>query len=394
MAQRAGSGRRSVVPAVIVGVLVAAWFIVPAAVTWVQPPAEGTTFPAQVASYSLAVDPVAAGDVTTATMIYQNGLGVESGDTPQAIILADDGVTYRRLVAAEQRGVAADQGDPAAFVLAPDGTFAMLGSGEVPGTVPMVTFADADILEFVIDAELYGVPVGLSADGLRAAVVTSDRPLSRYESRDLRLEGDLVVLDLSSVTTEPVEIEGTVNAAALSPSGDLVLIDSSTGIVLHDRVTGETRSVDVPAGAIVDGDAFSPDGTRFAVVSGSTLHVGAVDAEAVEALPLEGFAFASAIGWRGDETVLVHGTSGEDGNRSLFAWVDTASGAVEPMSTYEPGPTNAAIARPDVARDLAASWSVADRRAQRGIVEPLLGLAAGLAAGVVAWFLTPRRRIG
>ncbi|GAA1848451.1 hypothetical protein ACFQZV_08185 [Microbacterium koreense] len=394
MAQRARKGARSFVPAVIVGVLVAAWFVVPAAVTWVQPPAEGTTFPAQVAEYSLAVDPLAAGDVTTATMIYQNGLGVESGDTPQAIVLADDGVTYRRLVAAEQRGVTADQGDPAAFALSPDGTFAVLGSGEIPGSVPVVTFADADIDEFVIDAERYAAPVGLSADGLRAALVTSDRPLSRYESRDLRLSGDLVVLDFSSVTTEPIEVDGTVNAAALSPAGDLVLIDSSTGVVLHDRETGETRPVDVPAGAIVDGDAFSPDGTSFAVVSGSTLHIGAVDAEAVEALPLEGFAFASAIGWRGEDAVLVHGTSGEDGNRSLFAWVDTASGAVEPMSTYEPGPANAALARPDIARDLAAMWSVADRRAQRGIVEPLLGLAAGLAVGVVAWFLTPRRRIG
>ena len=64
----------------------------------------------------------------------------------------------------------------------------------------------------------------------------------------------------------------------------------------------------------LDGDAWSPDGRRFAVLDRNILRfVDVTAAEPVEeAVTLQGVASGSAIGWRDTRTVLVH-TRAENG---------------------------------------------------------------------------------
>ena len=95
-------------------------------------------FPSTIARYSWYTGLLSNDRFAAATLLYQNGVGVEFMDTPQSVLLSADGRKYRRLDEAESLSIAEDQGDPAVSVLSPDGTFVVIGSAGRTGKVHVV----------------------------------------------------------------------------------------------------------------------------------------------------------------------------------------------------------------------------------------------------------------
>ncbi|MET0736136.1 MAG: hypothetical protein ABWY55_10920 [Microbacterium sp.] len=385
---------RSALPAGVVTLVVAAVLLAPQA--WPLPTADAPSpvFPRTIASYSWWTTPLSAGDLERATVTYQNGVGVEFLDTPQAIVLGDDGATYRRLTVAEGRSTPDDQGDPARSVLAPDGTFAVVGSGTPVGAVTVVDLADDATRDVPIGEGRSAIPQSIAADGRTVLLIVDDAPMSRYTDAGFRLSGSLVTLDLSTgaVTEHPSITE--VNTAAISPDGALILVDGADGFWLLDATSGELRQVDaLGRDAAVSGGAFSPAGTRIASTSGEGLQIDDIRGlRATRSFELPGFEYSSVLGWRDDDTVLVQGGTDGEANSSALAWVDATTGEVEVFSTYAPDVTGAALWISSVAAALVPEWTVADTRTDRGFLPIALAIGAALFAGLLAWLLTPRRR--
>ncbi|BDV30901.1 WD40 repeat domain-containing protein [Microbacterium terricola] len=385
--------RRSMVPAVVAGVVVTTLLVLPQVVPLTASAAERPVFPRTVAAYSWWTTPLAPGDLERATLIYQNGVGVEFLDAPQAIVLGDDGSTYRRLTVAETRSTPTDQGDPARSVLAPDGTFAVVASGTATGVVTVVDVGDGTTRDLSIGAGRTAVPQSITADGGTVLLLVSDAELSRYASFDFRLSASVATLDLASgAVREHPSVDG-VNAASISPDGRLILADTSAGFFLIDVATGDARPVDdLGSGSSVGGAAFSPSGARIATTSITGLQVDDLAQGDSRSWQLDGLDVAVVLGWRDDDTVLVQGLTGGDANTSALAWIDATTGEAEVFSTYTPDLTGAAMWISSAATGLIPEWTVADTRNDRGILPIVLALGAGLVAGLFAWLLTPRRR--
>ncbi|MCU1444060.1 MAG: hypothetical protein JWQ59_2210 [Cryobacterium sp.] len=160
-----------------------------------------------------------------------------------------------------------------------------------------------------------------------------------------------------------------------------------------NAVTGKGTDTRLSAagGGQLDGDAWSPDGRRFALLSGKILRVVNLTAagSAEETVTLPGVASGSAIGWRDLGTVLVHTRAEADTNESEFSWVDVESGAREPFASYAPNFTGASLIAPDVARDLLPVWRVEDRQADRGAPPTLLTIPLAVLLGLVVWGCHP-----
>ena len=391
------TGRRSLIPAITVTVALSLLLVIQAAVTPnAQSGAATPVFPREVADYSWWTGMLSSSSVDAATMVYQNGAGVESMDYPQAVLLGADGGAYRRLDAAESLGIAADQGDPAARVLSADGTFVVIGKADGGGGVEVTRLGGNDGRSVVVGDGLSIIPVSIAADGRSVLILTSETTLSPVFDDDFKLHGALALLDLETGTVREYVDLTDVSGAALSPDGTSIVADTGTGLVVLDAATGEAADVRLSADTgRLDGDAWSPDGRRFALLSGSVLRIVDVTAaEPVEeAVTLRGVAFGSAIGWRDTSTVLVHTRAEAEVNDSEFSWVDVASGAREPFASYAPDFPRASLIAPDVARDLVPRWRVDDREVDRGPPPLALTIPLAVLVGLVAWILTPRRRI-
>lgn len=353
-------------------------------------------FPSRIAGYSWWVAGQSTSPVDAAVLLYQNGVGVEFLDTPQSVLLSRDGTSYRRFDDAEGRSIAADQGDPAPTLLSPDGTFALVAGADGHGAVEVVTLRDGARRSVPVGDGMSAVPVGLSADGRSALLLTSPTTLSRLQDLFFRLHGTLTRLDLSTGDLMPYPHLADVNAAALSPDGTTMLVDTAGGLVLARSADGQVVArLDVPGDPVsLDGDAWSPDGALIALTRGpQLLLVDPSHPGVIRAFPLPGFGDARAIGWRDAHSALVHAQSASDDNDSTFLWVDTLTGAREPFSRYVPGPTGAALGPADAARDLVPLWQVAEQPVDRGpLLSWPLALLVVLIAGTLAWRLTPRRR--
>lgn len=389
---RSGVGRsRSPVPALVVGIGVAAALLLPATLPWTT--AAAPAFPRTVASYSWWTSPLGAGDIDRATAIYQNGVGVEFLDVPQAIVLGDDGSTYRRLTIAESRSTAADQGDPARSVLSPDGTFAVIGSGTRTGEVTRVTLADGSTTDFAVGEGLDAVPQGITGDGRTVLLLAGEAPMSRYTDADFALSGTLLALDLDTGSIVDLPSRGAVHAGAISPDGRLVLIGDESGFSVIERATGVRTEVPLDRAAAVGGGAFSPSSSRFAASDGTMLHIHDVTGSSLSrAWPLTGLEYAQTVGWRDDDTVLVQGWTDSGANTSAFAWVDVATGEVDVFSSYRPDLTGAAMWVTSLAADLIPEWTVTDTRDDRGFLPVVIAAILGSGAAALAWVCTPRRR--
>ncbi|PRY67304.1 hypothetical protein B0I08_107200 [Glaciihabitans tibetensis] len=351
-------------------------------------------FPSTVAAYDWWTSGLSASEMDAAIAMYRNGVGVEFFDAPQAVVLASDGSTYRRLGVSEELTIADDQGDPAPSVLSPDGTFVVVGNAGGGSEVTVATLRDNSQRSLDIGNGRAAVPVSIRADGKQVLLLVSTGSLSRYTDYTFRLHGALVSLNLDTGAVREYATLTDVNSAALSPDGARIVADTGDGIVLVDVADGSAQLLDVPVidAPYIDGDAWSPNGQRLAFLSGNELHIVAVsEAQPVHrAIPLTGIEFGTAIGWRDDTSVLLHTSDDPEGNRSSFSWVDTESGDTERFSEYTPNFTGAALGSADFARDLVSVMVVADRPADRGFLPLGVNSALALALGFVVWAVSPR----
>ena len=395
-ASRQRTSRRSLIPAITVAVVLILVVVIQAAVaSSAKPGVARPVFPRVVATYSWWTGMLSSSSVDSATMVYQNGAGVEFLDSPQAVLLGADGGGYRRLDAAESLAIPADQGDPAASVLSADGRFVVVGKADGGGGVEVATLRGNERRSILVGDGLSVIPLSITADGRSALILTSETSLSPPLDPHFKRHGALSLLDLETGTARKYADLTDVSAAALSPNGTSIVADTGTGFVVVDAVTGKVADIRVSAGAgRLDGDAWSPDGRRFALLGGSILRIVDVTAaEPVEeAVTLQGVASGSAIGWRDTSTVLVHTRAEDYTNKSEFSWVDVESGAREPFASYAPDFTGASLIAPDVARGLVPLWRVDDREADRGPPPLSLTIPLAVLVGLVAWIVTPRRR--
>jgi hypothetical protein len=239
------------------------------------------------------------------------------------------------------------------------------------------------------------IPLSIAADGRSVLILTSQTTLSPLIGPHSKLHGALSLLDLETGTARKYPDLTDVSAAALSPDGTSIVADTGSGLVVLDAVTGKVADIRLSAGAgRLDGDAWSPDGRRFAQLGRNILRIIDVTAaEPVEqAVTLQGVASGSAIGWRDTSTVLVHTRAESGDNCSEFSWVDVESGAREPFASYAPDFTGASLIAPDVARGLVPLWRVDDREVDRGPLPLSLTIPLAVLVGLVAWIVTPRRR--
>ncbi|WP_157156636.1 MULTISPECIES: hypothetical protein [unclassified Diaminobutyricimonas] len=394
-ASRQRTSDRSLIPAITVAVILIVIVLVQAAVASVPRLIDAVpVFPRQVAAYSWWTAMHSSSSVDAAIMVYQNGAGVEFLDSPQAVLLGADGTAYRRLDAAESLRIVEDQGDPAASVLSADGTFVVVGKAARGGSVDVTRLQDNNRRSILVGDGLSTVPVSIAADDRLVLILTSESSLSPPHDLNFRLHGALSLLDLKTGTVRAYAGLTDVNAAALSPDGTVIVADTAAGLVVVDAVTGDVTDRLSAAKGELDGDAWSPDSQRFALLGGTVLRIVNVTAagSVEETVAVPGITSGSAIGWRDANTVLVHTRDDAYNNESEFSWVDVQSGAREPFASYAPDFTGASLIAPDVARDLIPVWQVDDRQADRGAPPTLLTIPLALLLGYIVWLATPRRR--
>jgi len=350
---------------------------------------EDPAFPSTIASYSWFTASLSRDRFDAATLLYQNGMGVESGDFPQSVLLSADGSSYRRFDEAESLSIAEDQGDPASSVLSPDGTFAVVGSAGRTGEVQVVTMRDGRRVSIPVGANRTALPICIGSDGRTVLLGTSDDVINRYAPEPGL---GLASLDLQTGRLRDYPELNDLRAAALSPDGGQIVATSERGTELIDANTGLVTDSLTAQPMALDGDAWSPDGRSIALVDQSA----PVDQSALvivnaagprpgtRHLPLVGIEYAWAIGWRDPSTVLVHGVIDAQANTSGLFWVDATTGAQELIGSYAPNFTGAALGGADAARDLIPQWRVADLPADRGPPPFSLGLLAAACTGLIA----------
>lgn len=326
-------------------------------------PAGAVRFPDRIASYSWWTPHLAPAQVAAASMLYQNGFGVELGDFPQSVVLGADGSTYRRLAAAEDRGIPADQGDPAQSILSADGSFVVVGGQGRDGSVDVVDLGSLDTRSVAVGEGRSAVPLSIDSAGRRVLLLTSDEDLSRYTDPGFELHGELALLDLASSRLTPYHLPGSVTSAAISPDGSLVAVDTEDASLVLDAEDGRIRHERERLAGPLDDDAWSPTGTSFAVIGADggltvvTLADGTVDTREIG---LDA-PYSTVVGWRDDDHVLVHSVQDDEDNDSRIDVVALGPGAEAPaartVAVYAQDPlTGAALGSPDVARGLAIAW--------------------------------------
>lgn len=385
-------GRRPLLPAAIVSVGVfgvLAWSTVAGSVAAAS--SEGVHFPAQVDGYSWWTSAHSWSNVgDQVVMMYQNGVGVETMDSPQAVMLAADGITYRRIDAAEALTVPADQGDPAATVLSPDGRVLVIAGANRHGFIEIVSLADDTSRRLSIGDGRSAMPLSIAADGT-VVLLLSDTEMSPYLDYGFQMHGSLGLLELSTGVLRELDIPD-VHAAAISPDATRIAVDTPSGLMVVDVATGVVRDLGLArGGGWLSDDAWAPDSARFALLDGDRLRVidvsGAVPKESAVSVDL--LEYGAVYGWRDDATAVVYSAGGSNAGR--FDWVDVATGRADVFSHYEPGFTGAAIASLDIARDLAAEWQVGPRPADRGPGQLVIAVVLAALAALVVWLVTPRR---
>lgn len=344
-------------------------------------PATGTQVPTTIAPYSWYTGMLSTDRFETAILHYQNGVGVEFMDDPQSVLLSADGRTYRRLDQAENATILEDQGDPAFSVLSPDGSFVVVGSSGRVGAVQVVTLRDGHVREVPVGRGRAALPLAIGADGRTLLIGTSSEVVNRYA------EGNavaLAMLDLETGTLREYPAVTDVWAAALSPDNSKITVATNHGAQLVDATSGRVTATLASTSEVnLDGDAWSPDGTQVALVTGSSLVVA--DVSSPQPALRRHFLtpdYGTVIGWRDASTVLVHAFTDTSANTSALYWVDVNSGVSETIASYAPNFTGASMLGVDAARDLIPRWQVGPQPVDRGPLPLYVGLLP-LGMGVI-----------
>ena len=365
-------------------------------------PVEAPDFPSTIAPYSWYTSMLSSSRFDAATLLYQNGVGVEFMDDPQSVLLSADGSTYRRLDEAEAASIAEDQGDPATTVLAPDGTFVVIGSAGRTGQIQVVSLRDGQSRSVSVGSGRTGLPIAIGADGRTVLLATSDDVVDRYSEP---LELGLARVDLQTGDVRDYPSVRGVLGAALAPDNSRIVVTTNGGAMIIDVASGRVvADLATTSEVRLDGDAWSADGRRIAFVDDASLVIvdtsGSTPTQ--ERLPMTQGEYGTVLGWRDDSTVLVHAFTNGGENTSELYWTDIRTGHQQSFSTYTPNFTGASLLGADAARHLIPRWQVADRPVDRGprpfgvIVAPvipavLIGLLAVIFSRRVVRVTLPAR---
>lgn len=377
-------------------------------------------FPAKIASYSWHTNLLAAGEMDAASLLYQNGVGVELGDSPMAVLLGADGSTYRRFAQAEALSTPDDQGDPAASVLSPDGTFVVIGSAGATGEIEVVTLRDGRSRTLPVGAGRTALPSAIGADSRTVLLAVSDAEVDKYAEGQTR---GLASIDLVTGRVRDYPGVRDLQGAALSPDGkriavvsgdNLEVLDADSGKRLsqvpvaidrdprcdydqytEEDVTEEDTSSGDDGGFTcpelhLDGDAWSPDGRRIAATLDTTVVVADLSGAetSLHRVPLATADYWGVVlGWRDDSTVLVEASTDGEENTSELLWVDLTTGDAQTFATYRPNFTGAAMVSVDAARDLIPLWQIESRPIDRGPLPLWAALPGAVAVGLLAMLL-------
>ncbi len=359
---------------------------------------DAASLPDRLASYSHRTATVSQAPPGRVVALYQHGLGVEFLDYPQAVALAADDDVYRRLDAAEERSGPQDQGDPGPMLLSPDGISAALGENDTEDAeLGVVDLRTGTVVSHSLPETRSVRPVAWSPDGSQVAYLANDEPTNPYSGQTAD-SGDLLILDLATGATSEVPGVDRALAAAFSPDGRRLAVDSPqiVGLRIVDLQQG-TVSTRSGAGVLAGPAAWSPDGRLIAVSVRSGLSFVAVD-EPIGATPaelaLEDPERQGFLGWSGDREVAVFARPDADTIRVLARPLDGS----EPRELTGIGDQGSfAVYRFQLASGLLPDLVVRTAgEPDRGPLPPafriLLAIVVGLAAAGLVGLLNRRRR--
>lgn len=341
--------------------------------------------PTELPNYSHLNGTVEGAPAGPALGAFAHGQGVEFLDIPQAAVLSADGRSYRQVGTAQRASVAADQGDPAPYLLSPDGTALAVGSNGEGGRLAVVDLVTGDVQRTTVREGTSTAAVGWSADSTTVFVELTDGPVNRHGPSG-RGSGDaLARVDRTARgLADAVPLPGVAGTVVALPDGRiLVTQDERTELRTGDGQTVLAPDTGVPT-SIWPG-AVSPDGVRVAGPGGGKSvwvaelgrdgSAGTPSTLTVEGLHDYG---AEVLGWLDDDTLLLGSHDNETNSLRLHLHtLSVTTGAAEEVSIADPGWTGAAIIGVSVAADVLAGATVTEVSViDRGRVPRVLGMAA------------------
>jgi len=289
------------------------------------------SLPDRIAGYSYWTQPVSSDPPGRAIALYQQGLGVELFDFPQALVLGADGDTFRRVDVAEARSAEGDQGDPAPMRLSPDGTRVVVGTHGAAGDLAVVDLLTGGVTRLPARADASVIPLAFSPDG--RSVVARDQGGQTTPFGGSPNAGALVRFDLvtGNVTRYPGLTQ--VTAAAFAPDGRELAVQNGSSLLVVDPATGAVRRTLAERGPPLRSPAaWSPDADLIAVGPGVSRGIAFVDTSGRgRATPAPVDDVEDPLGWTGPRTLIVKrgGTlvavAVDDGTTRVLSVIDAGS---------------------------------------------------------------------
>ncbi|PPK94282.1 hypothetical protein CLV92_108185 [Kineococcus xinjiangensis] len=326
------------------------------------------TLPSRFAGYSLLTGDASTDPPGRAAALYQQGLGVELVDFPQAVVVGAQADEYRRLDLAERRSSPSQQGDPAPMLLSPDGRSVAVGdlSGR-PADVAVQDLTTGEVRTWPVGDAARTVPLALSPDGGFLALAVSGAPA--HEEQPPGTKAALHLLDLRTGRVTTTDLAAPPVVAAWSPDGtELAVQQAAEGSPRPGETTvvlgadGRTRRhLDLPAGHRLAGPgAWSPDGRLLATGFGT----GAYDAScpdqgclvrpttavparpgSTDAVPLPAVpAGATFLAWAGADRLLLAATDPPAGTGAESVRIDALSLSTQEVTPVSSIPTDGEFA--------------------------------------------------
>jgi hypothetical protein len=302
-------------------------------------------------AYSHVASTVERDPVGPALLAFTYGTGVEMMDFPQAVVLGADGTTYRRLRTAESASTPSDQGDPAPFLLSPDGTSVAVGTTGTGGRVTVVDLMTGGRAHLRVRAGSSVFPVAWSADGDSVFLSTPGGLYDRYAGRQPEADWGLHRADLDApageaVTDLPTDPAHRATAAPL-PDGTGLLVASGDGTQLRTPDGEQVLVADVGLPGELTPTSVSPGGGRVATwtVSGSLWVAELEDGRAAGGAPVPVPGERPMIvGWLDADHLLVSTHDNETSSLRLhLTSVEVDSGEAVELLVADRGWTGAAV---------------------------------------------------
>ncbi|MDG6107145.1 PD40 domain-containing protein [Dactylosporangium aurantiacum] len=311
-----------------------------------QGPAGPPSLPERIAPYSTLTSTVSRSPGGRAVMLYQFGSG-ELFNLFQPLALGADRDTYRQLDAAEgRRGIRP-------WLLSPDGTTAVVtASVDAVDALTLVDLRTGRRRSVPLPSPAGALPLAFSPDGRTLAYAAVPMPLSdQYAdvAGEARRTGVLVLTDLDTGRSSTLSAVTPVFAAAFSPDGQRIAVQTGPQVRIVDRAGTDVRTVELPAEHILTTHAgWSPDG-RLLAATGAVASPGGpdvteyhrrivfVDATGAGGPVPEPLAAEEMLGWRAPDRVVAQVAAGDGPGELRDLPVAGGPGAL--LSRFDPGST-------------------------------------------------------